>query len=90
MTETTSPSIVAEGGDLTFTCTTKNLDGETLEVVEESEYLTWSVAENVVTITVAANEATESRTLNAAIKCGSVEVPVTINQAGKPAEGDLI
>lgn len=87
VTETTSPSIVAEGGDLTFTCTTKNLGGETLEVVEESEYLTWSVAENVVTITVAANEAAESRTLNATIKCGSVEVPVTITQAGKPAEG---
>lgn len=81
VTETTSQSIGAEGGDLTFTCTTKNLDGETLEVVEESEFLTWSVAENVVTITVAANEAEESRTLNATIKCGSVEVPVTINQA---------
>ncbi len=81
VTETTNPSIGAEGGDITFTCTTKNLDGETLEVVEESEFLTWSVAENVVTITVAANEAEESRTLNAAIKCGSVEVPVTINQA---------
>ena len=85
--ENTYASIRAEGGELTFTCTTKNLEGETLEVVEESEYLTWSVAENVVTITVAANEATESRTLNAVIKCGSVEVPVTINQAGKPAEG---
>lgn len=85
--ETTNPSIGAEGGDLTFTCTTKNLEGETLEVVEESEYLTCSVAENVVTITVAANEAEESRTLNATIKCGSVEVPVTINQSGKPAEG---
>ena len=90
MTETTNPSIGAEGGELTFTCTTKNLEGETLEVVEESEYLTWSVAENVVTITVAANEAAESRTLNAAIKCGSVEVPVTINQAGKPAEGETV
>ena len=88
VTETTSPSIGAEGGDLTFTCTIKNLDGETLEVVEESEYLTWSVAENVVTITVAANEAADSRTLNATIKCGSIEVPVTINQAGKPAEGE--
>lgn len=87
VTETTSPSIGAEGGDLTFTCTTKNLVGETLEVVEESDYLTWSVVENVVTITVAANEAEESRTLNATIKCGSVEVPVTITQAGKPAEG---
>lgn len=85
--ETTSPSIGAEGGDITFTCTTKNLDGKTLEVVEESEYLTWSVAGNVVTITVVANEAAESRTLNATIKCGSVEVPVTINQAGKPEEG---
>lgn len=85
--ENTNASIRAEGGELTFTCTTKNLEGETLEVVEESEYLTWSVAENVVTITVAANEAAESRTLNAVIKCGSVEVPVTINQAGKPAEG---
>ena len=79
--ENTNASIGAEGGDLTFTCTTKNLDGETLEVVEESEFLTWSVAENVVTITVAANEAEESRTLNATIKCGSVEVPVTINQS---------
>lgn len=88
--ETTNPSIVAEGGDLTFTCTTKNLDGETLEVVEESEFLTWSVAENVVTITVAANEAEESRTLNATIKCGSVEVPVTINQSGKPADGETV
>ena len=85
--ETTSPSIGAEGGDLTFTCTIKNLDGETLEVVEESDYLTWAVAENVVTITVTANEGADSRTLNATIKCGSVEVPVTINQAGKPAEG---
>ena len=85
VTETTSPSIGAEGGDLTFTCTTKNLDGETLEVVEESEFLTWSVAENVVTITVAANEAEESRTLNATIKCGSVEVPVTINQSAAGA-----
>lgn len=85
--ETTSQSIGAEGGDLTFTCTIKNLDGQTLAVVEESDYLTWAVAENVVTITVAANEGADSRTLNATIKCGSVEVPVTINQAGKPAEG---
>lgn len=85
--ETTSPSIGAEGGDLTFTCTIKNLDGKTLEVDEESDYLTWSVVEKVVTITVAANETAESRTLNATIKCGSVEVPVTITQAGKTPEG---
>lgn len=85
--EGTEASIGAEGGNLTFTCTTKNLDGKTLEVVEESDNLTWAVAENVVTITVATNEAAESRTLNATIKCGSVEVPVTINQAGKPVEG---
>jgi len=85
--EGTEASIGAEGGNLTFTCTTKNLDGKTLEVDEESDYLTSSVAENVITITVAANETTESRTLNATIKCGSVEVPVTINQAGKPAAG---
>ena len=84
--EGTSVSIGAEGGDLTFTCTIKNLNGETLEVVEDSDYLTWLVVENVVTITVAANEATESRTLNATIKCGSVEVPVTINQAAAGSE----
>ena len=88
--ENTNASIGAEGGDLTFTCTIKNLDGETLEVVDESDYLTWTVAENVVTITVAANEAEESRTLNATIKCGSVEVPVTINQSGKPADGETV
>lgn len=84
--ENTSASIGAQGGDLTFTCTLKNLDGETLEVTEESEYLTWAVLENVVTITIAANDGSESRTLNATITCGTVEVPVTITQAGKPAE----
>lgn len=85
--EGTERTIGADGGDLTFTCVLKNLDGQTLSVDESAEELTASVSGKVVTITVAANTTANQKELNATIKCGSVELPVTITQAGKPAEG---
>ena len=85
--EGTERTIGADGGDLTFTCVLKNLDGQTLSVDESEEELTASVSGKVVTITVAANTTANQKELNATIKCGSVELPVTITQAGKPAGG---
>lgn len=82
-------TVGADGGDVKIEYTLKNLDGMTLTVEENSDFVSASVAAGVVTVTVDANEATESRSATLTLKCGeAAPVSVTVNQAGKQAAGE--
>ena len=81
-------TVGVDGGEVKIEYTLKNLDGMTLTVEENSDFVSASVAAGVVTVTVEANEATESRSATLTLKCGeAAPVSVTVNQAGKQAAG---
>lgn len=84
-------SIGADGGEVKFEYTLKNLSGQSLTVEETSDFVSASVVAGVVTATVSANTTTESRNATLTLKCGeAAPVPVTIIQAGKQATGGVI
>ena len=77
----TTKNIPYEGGEVTFNYTLKNLDGKTLNVaVSNSEMLSASASDGVVTVTVAANDSDE-RTATITLSCGDAEdVVLTVSQ----------
>lgn len=84
-------SIGADGGEVKFEYTLKNLSGQSLTVEETSDFVSASVAAGVVTATVSANTTTESRNATLTLKCGeAAPVSVTIIQAGKSAAGAVV
>ena len=82
-------SIGADGGEVKFEYTLKNLPSQSLTVEETSDFVSASVAAGVVTATVSANTTTESRKATLTLKCGeAAPVSVTIIQDGKQAAGE--
>lgn len=80
----TEQSIGAEGGELTFAYTLKNLDGKAVTVDEASDFLSADAADGTVTVTVDANETTEAREATITLTCGSAEdVTLTVTQEGQ-------
>lgn len=80
----TEQSIGAEGGELTFAYTLKNLDGEAVTVDEASDFISADAADGTVTVTVDPNETTDPREATITLSCGSAEdVTLTVTQEGK-------
>jgi len=77
----TTKNIGYEGGEVTFNYTLKNLEEQTLNIaVSNTEMLSASAVEGVVTITVAANEG-EEREATITLTCGdAAEVVLTVTQ----------
>lgn len=80
-----SLSFSADGGSKTVTA---NIYGEgEVTASADQDWVSTSVAGNVVTVTVAANEVEEARNAVVTISFAGVSKTVAISQAAKPAEG---
>ena len=77
----TEKSINADGGVVTFSYQLKNLDGQDVTVTEDSDFLSATASDGVVTVTVAANDSDE-RNATITLSCGEAEdVVLTVKQA---------
>ena len=77
----TEKSIGADGGELIFTYTLKNLDGQDVTVTETSDFLSATASNGTVTVTVDANEG-EEREAVITLSCGeAAAVELTVSQA---------
>ena len=87
----TKKSIGADGGNVTFTYTLKNLDGENVTaIVSDEDMLSATASNETLTVTVAENEG-EARSATVTLSCGDADdVVFTIEQSAAAASGQEV
>lgn len=85
----TEAEVSADGGEVSFEYTLKNLEGQELSAaVSDSDILSVEVEDGVITVTVTANES-EARSATVTLTCGEAQaVVLTVNQLGAPVSGE--
>ena len=84
----TEQEIASAGGELTFSYTLKNLDGQSVSAtVSDAQMMSAEVADGIITVTVSANTGS-ARSATVTLTCGdATPVVLTVSQLGAPVSG---
>ena len=81
VTSAKDQTIGVEGGDLEFEYTLENLDGQTLTLTKDADFLTATDENGVISVTVAENTTAAKRVATITLSCGEAEdVILTVTQ----------